>query len=500
MAKIVKEEIITAEVLTERVDALKSDGDKKEFLKAKLKDKQYEGLRREIINKLVPLIVKNPVATNTLMYDSFSEGVEPIYFWIIDFMRDRAPGGLGMDVQKSSEEYEASAGSGYFGEIGARSTQMQQKAADYLGAINQVIKAIVNLLYDLREFKIRLGNYDDTHSNDSETRRNGEHALKNIWMDQVDIKKGRGSINMLAQDLRFVTLRDAFFASNNIKEINDPKKGLDLNKRVRNILSQKYDEFNKWKIYSESEIRKRYEIERKYLKAQEGSLRLYASWVKPYLKAAQKLKMKEFNTPDIVASFSNTQMRLEVYGSKEVTSDKIHKELKGKKLSKKYFAVVMVELDFRSVPQTMQGQGGRHYVHGGRVDVKFKGYSMDETELDAIRGQELYDDMNLVDDWVGGSLKLIQEEIDTYFNPQEALPKERKKVPIANPFSGTLTGFREMFEPLLGIGSLFRSPAKKHAKDNFLLKKLDAVTEKEAKDLTWRIYNIYKKTHKMIAW
>ena len=42
-------------------------------------------------------------------------------------------------------------------------------------------------------------------------------------------------------------------------------------------------------------------------------LRIYIKWIKPYLKAAQKLGMKEFNTPDIVASFNNMQIQLSLF-------------------------------------------------------------------------------------------------------------------------------------------------------------------------------------------
>ena len=93
--------------------------------------------------------------------------------------------------------------------------------------------------------------------------------LKGVWMDQVDAKKGRGSINLLAQDLQFATLRDAFFYVDNVDRVKD----LDLNERVKNILERKVGEFDAWYEFSEKEIRKRYEIERQYLKSQAGTLK-----------------------------------------------------------------------------------------------------------------------------------------------------------------------------------------------------------------------------------
>src|SRR3989344_9118193 len=138
-------------------------------------------------------------------------------------MADSKPTGLKLDVWKGKEEYEASASSGYFGEMGQRTSLMQQKAMEYLGAINNVIKSVLNLIYDLKEFEIRLGPYNKLSSKEEsgENKRAALHSLKGIWMDQVDARKGRGSINLIVQDLQFVTLRDAFFYAKDAKQINE---------------------------------------------------------------------------------------------------------------------------------------------------------------------------------------------------------------------------------------------------------------------------------------
>ena len=277
---------------------------KKGFLKSIYTDKDYDDKKRNIANMLAKLIMeKDKKPKYNIAYDSLSEGIEPIYFWVLDFMRDSGPSGLGMDVRKVSEDMEASVSSGYFGEIGQRTTLMQQKAMEYLGLINNIIKSLLNLLYDLKEFEIRLKPYSDLKDPNvsAEEKDAAMRSLKGVWMDQVDARKGRGSINLLAQDLNFVTIRDAFFHVNNVDKIKD----LDLNERVKTLLKRKLSEFVEWHRVSEQEIRTRYNVERKYLKSQEGTLKLYANWAKPYLKAANKLKMKEFDKANIVNAFSN---------------------------------------------------------------------------------------------------------------------------------------------------------------------------------------------------
>src|SRR3989344_1541332 len=119
-------------------------------------------------------------------------------------------------------------------------------------------------------------------------------------MDNVDVKKGRGSINMLAQDLNFLTIRDAFMIVNSVEDVEKQ----DLNDRVKRILKPRMQEFLEWKERSEKELLKRYEIERAYLRSQVAALKLYSGWTKPYLKTAQKLGMKDFRSPDIVNVFN----------------------------------------------------------------------------------------------------------------------------------------------------------------------------------------------------
>src|SRR3989344_6467887 len=297
---------------------------------------------------------------------------------------------------------------------------------------------------------------------DDDDKRAAMHSLKGVWMDQVDARKGRGSINLLAQDLAFVTLRDAFFYVNSSEEIAK----LDLNLRVRNILDRKLTEFNAWLKFSDQEVRKRYEIEKTYLRSQIGTLKLYASWVKPYLIAAQKLKMSgnkksDFLNPDIVNSFSNMQMDIKLYGKKEIKPSAIHDSFENIKLDKKYYSVIEISLHFRSVPSAMSGQGGRHYVHGGRTDISFKGFVMDDTEIDARESMELYEDIDLVEEFIGVSLEKLQEDIEKYLKPE--IVEEKKKIgksPLENPFGGLFSGFKEIFSPLKASFMPKRKPYK----------------------------------------
>src|SRR3989344_7557519 len=207
--------------------------------------------------------LKGPSEEHTIVYDSPGETLEPVYFWILDFMRTMFKG----KVEKLADNFTSSPGSGHFAELGARATRMQEEGMKVMGAINTVLKSVINIIYDLKDFEIRLEHYKAAESKDKDKAESGMLALKQIWMDNVDIKRGRGSINMLAQDLQFVTLRDAFMIA---KSAEDVEK-LDLNDRVKRILKPRIEEFLEWKKRSEAELKKRYEIEKSYLKNQLNS-------------------------------------------------------------------------------------------------------------------------------------------------------------------------------------------------------------------------------------
>jgi len=217
---------------------------------------------------------KDPVDEHKLVYDSPTETLEPIYFFILDLMSD-----LGLKPEKLIDNFVSSPGSQHFGEMGQRTSVMQQQGAKLLGDINTVLRSILNLIYDLREFKIRLVAYEDLKN--SSKKASAILSLKQVWMDKVDIQKGNSSIKAMALgQAGFNTLIDAFLVVNSEEDIDR----LDLNQIVKRILKPRLHDFNIWLKESEGELKKRYDIERTYLKSQVNSLKIYSRWAKPYFK------------------------------------------------------------------------------------------------------------------------------------------------------------------------------------------------------------------------
>jgi len=426
-----------------------------------------------------------------LVYDSSAETLEPVYFWVLDKLGDFFPG----NIEKFVDNFVSSPGSGHFSELMGKASKMQEEAMKILGSVNTVIKSIVNIIYDLKEFEIRLSQYKIANSKDKIEAESGLLGLKQVWMDNVDIKRGRGSLNMLAQDLNFVTIRDAFMIAKSVDEVDK----MDLNDRVKRILKPRLQEFFKWRELSEREITKRYEIEKTYLKSQVNALKLYSRWAKPYLSAAARLEQKEIGrSPDIVTAFNTIRLELTLFGKNKfgfedaVYSKKLPDSFRKVKLKRDYYSCVLIDFYFRGIPQRV----GQHYAFGGRAEVTFKAYSLNEEEINMLNEKldesDLNDALTLVSGTTEESLGAMQEDID-YFLKEEKKTEEVRQQGEVNPFAA-LFGFESKKQEKKEEGKV--SEIKP---DNYIEKMAREVAELDAINTCFTLFDVYKKAHGMAS-
>ncbi len=484
-----------------------------ESLRLKLKDKKLTASEKQAVRKkLVGLIKKKSLVKLSngdpieyhIIYDTFQQGLEPVYFWVLDFMRNKKPSGMGLEVNKVEEEFEASVGGGYFGEMSQKASIMQDRAIQILGHVNTIVRSILNLIYNLREMEMRLEIYDDADpkkQKDSSRIQAAEYSLKSVWMDQVDIKTGIGSINNLARgDLQFVTLRDAFFQVTKLKDINK----LDLNKRVKIILKKKFAEYLRWREIGEVELRKRYSIEVNYLQSQVDSLRLYTKWAKPYLRAANKLGMTEFKTksglpsPDMVSAFSSMKMELTLMAKKKIDPKGVHPTYQKFKFDNENYACLEVNFLFRTMPQPVRMESGQQYVNFGVIDIFFRAYAMTKEDITDIEKHEVFQDMDLVENLTEVSLKNLQDDIDHFLDGGNNSEKEIK-VKQPGIFESLGSGFGDIGKALgSGTKALFGFEVKSAGK--YREKEVMKATQSAAAGNCILLYDIFKKAHRMITW
>ena len=436
---------------------------------------------------------------HTLIYDSSSETLEPIYFFILDLMND-----FKFDVEKLVDNFSSSPGSGHFSELGQKATIMQQQGTKILGDVNTVLRSVLNIIYDLKEFRIRLSHYDSLK--DPKRKDAAILALKQIWMDKVDIIKGNSSIKAMALgQAGFQTLIDAFLVAKTISDVDK----IDLNDRVKRILRPRILEFGDWLEHSEKELRKRYALERGYLASQVNSLKLYARWAKPYLRAAQQLEMKEQGRePALVKAFNTILLELTLLGKQkikiqeEAIAGKLPKELEKMNFKRDYYFCILVEFNFRGIPQRIAQQ--QHYAFGGRAEISFRPYVLNSDELAKFEEEIGESDMNsvlqLIEGSTGENLKQMQDEIDFFLQDKEEIIEENSQQDTSNPFVALIGGY----ENSAGKSSDSKNKVKT-GKENWWPTKESYIEEKIirpfveniALDASFKIFDIYKKAHGM---
>lgn len=452
------------------------------------------------------ILEKGPDETHKLVYDSPTETLEPIYFFILDLMND-----FGFGVEKLVDNFVSSPGSGHFGEMGQRASVMQQQGAKLMGDINTVLRSIINLIYDLRNFEIRLGHYDALDDSDGQRVKAARLSLKQMWMDKVDIQKGNSAIKAMAMGQGgFATLIDAFLVCETEKDVDE----IDLNQIVKRILKPRIFEFNMWINESQSELQKRYDIERSYLKSQVASLKTYVNWARPYLRAAEDLQMSQKNRhPALVKMFNTILMELTIIGKRGFGLDWDDHELgvpnipKSTKFSsdKQYYEIMLVDFEFRGIPQKTQ-QG---YSAGGKTHIMFRGYSLDENQLkkfyEEFDKSDLYAGLELLEGIETDSLMAISEDIERYMKDEKEAGDSRKKKNVkkssdmSNPFLALFGAYNKKSE---------KKKIEKKKDEDIVLNYRDKRIEKdyilralaEATAIsTYTFFDIYKKAHGMVA-
>lgn len=468
----------------------------------------------DIIAEINPEYKDGPLVEHNLMYDSPSEGLEPVYFFILDLMNS-----FGLNPEKLIDNFSSTPGSGHFGEMGQRSAVMQQQGSKLLGDINTVLRSILNLIYDLRDFRVRLDSYKGLYSDNKNTQDAARLSLKQIWLDKVDIQKGNSSVKAMALgQAGFVTLLDAFLAVKDESLKDASGHEIDLNERVKRILKPRIQEFNTWLKQSEAELKKRYEIEKTYLRSQLKSLQLYSRWAKPYLKAAMELEQKDQSrAPDFIKVFDTMILELTLLGKNKIDPAglalegeyprEFAKEKYKKMFKRNYYSCILVDFRFRGIPQRIQ-QGG-HFSFGGRAEISFKAYALNDDELkkldQELKNSDIGDALSLVEGATTESISQIQEDIDFFLNEEntEESSENKRSQDQSNPFLALLGIYdrkpsKKETEKKSSAGSEGEKKIENIEKDNWYEKTFFRKTATEkATDTAFSLFDLYKKAHGM---
>src|SRR3989338_9984777 len=148
-----------------------------------------------------------------LVVEAINLPIEEAYFWTIDELK------YGWSFNKAvkiTDINAAAAQSAFFGVSEQRLGLQQDKASQFLKGISEMLKALFQIVRELRIIDERLGYYRHTFGR-SEKKKDEESAgseitLKGVWVDQVEGGvKNAASVYGLAQTVGFTVLSDLFF-------------------------------------------------------------------------------------------------------------------------------------------------------------------------------------------------------------------------------------------------------------------------------------------------
>ena len=445
--------------------------------------------------------------------ESFGVSLEPKYFWILDFIKK-----IGFVPIKHMEQIGASVVSQFFGEMSMRKQHLEKRGMEILATVNTVVRSVINLLYDLREFDRRISIYNDLKSDEKKKKDASDKALKRVWMDEVDIRKGNGSINAMAaqRGLEFTTLRDAFMIANNLDDLEK----MDINRRVKDVLKGRLEEYVYWRDESEKELRQRKRIEVAYLQSQIHSLKLYSQWARPYLEAAQRLSFEDVNVkdPELIQAFDQNQIRIMIRATKKyhqkdffkraalergysapVTWSKAERaKAETEKRGPSVIGVLEIEFIYRTKPTMVaQSQTGGAYRQAGKVDIYFRGFAMSEAEYKLLEQQEDFEAMKFIEGMTTESLEAMKGDIERYL--AEGSAEEEKAKAAAKP--------QALLDKFLGVGKSAPSAAGGPAilgefaniGEQSIVNRTKAMLRSEMYDKTFTVYDIFKKAHKLLS-
>ena len=478
-----------------------------------------------------------PAVFHRLMVEAINLPVEEAYFWMLDELRD------GQSFNKSVKITDISAAaesSSFFGVMEQRMGLQQDKASQYLKGISEMLKALFQIVREIRIIDERIGYYNHTFNRKEaeigkdEEAAGSEITLKGIWVDQVEGGvKNAASVYGLAQTVGFSVLPDLFF------RVRADDRGLDkigekesfdsavnklvakvdktvkattgFNDKVKEVLGRKLTQYYVWKLRTFKELKTRRAFTLKYLRQHYDTIKLYMGWIRPYLRNIQRLQMAEKlvrkDMADLITAFEGALVEIETL----LYKDKGHGEWK---------PVVLLYMYYRTRPSLSYVQEGyqRGPMHTGRFDMILRGYVWHEDEIKNYQNMREVEDLELLgsmDVSIKQALESLGDELKDYLRESgeelEGVGKENGKKKegeiaksvkeAAEPFTGVLAGIRELMSPLSEVAGLLRKKDSGKKKRNFVKDDLEVnELDSEIKKTVYQAYKNYKKMHGMMTW
>jgi hypothetical protein len=285
---------------------------------------------------------------------------QPEYYSVMQMF-----GALGYRPIRTAESVDPSSLSSLMNMVFEKRKNFEDRVMQLLGSINTVLKSLIAIIYELKELDRNLYLYDELKDTDKDKAEAAELALKRVFLDNVDSRKGGASLSALSRSPTqsqggpgFIDIMSVFYQVKSLKDVQT----IDRNEQYKNILKNRYIEYEKWKEINGTDLRNRKNMLLQYLKSQMGSFNLYVDWCSTYLSMLAKMGLKTATNaegyiegaskPDIFEneSFSVTAVASKPIYAKEYDAEYI-------KLFKNKGPEIPISVEPKSIETTLISRG-----------------------------------------------------------------------------------------------------------------------------------------------
>ncbi len=449
-----------------------------------------------------------------VVLESWHQSVESTYYWCLNFLND-----IGfVAIDKLNDVFSAAEHSSFYGAAGQRLGMAQDKVAQYLATIGKMTKDLFQIVRELRWIDERLEIYRDafghdktaTHSGAPKTKepaKGAEVTLKGLWADLVDGVVGGqrtgSNIFLMQQQLNFTTLPDLFFAVQvpaQAKDEADVDKAIEeqagfANEPLKNVLRRKLVQYSAWKkaTYDEMINRRKFTID--YLQQHWYVIKLYISWVKPYLRHIKRLTSEQdfLANPRLISAFESSMIEIEILARLKPEGEDD-------------YSCILMTFEYHTKPAMQYpGDAGYHRgpIHVGTLAITWRSYGWSEEQVKNYQKMKEIEDLELMsslDKSLASAMEQLGTDIGTYLEEarkagQKEQPKEElpKGIDIFEPFVAVGKGVKDMVKSL--IPELPKFASKKEGSKEVS----DTVTNR-AKRMCFTHYNVFKKSQGLLSW
>lgn len=471
-----------------------------------------------------PKSFKNPVrGPLKITINAPTANVERYYFWIIRFLEKIGAFGRGYSgdkgyILKIKDVYTSAETSSYWGNVEQRKGAQQDRISQYLANIGKFIKDLFQIVRELRILDERLGYYDGIRKGEKPA----DIALKGIWIDIVEGGgKNPSSVYGLAAQVGFVTLPDLFFDTfvkpgDSVEKAVSGYESKGINRKVREVLARKLEQYALWRDNTERELRQRRKFVLLYLVQEFNVIKMYATWLKPYLENVKKLQQHaDPASYDIATAFDTAKIELEVLAVRKQYEIMTYYGNKEERDYVKNFPVLRVRIKHVTIPQmAYQQEYQRGAIHTGHTEITIDGLVASKEDLEAYKRRSDYDTFEVLAA-VDQTVEALRDDLEKYLKdavesyklesvkglfPFQEKKEEKGSQSIFEPFKALLSGFAEIGKVPF---SWKAKEEKEEAGDVKITRKQEEEEKKAASDSinaeVFLVYDVFKKAHKMFT-